>query len=46
MMKGFMADGMMEGIMGASMAAGPEMIAVDIALMGIMVGIKKIKDHH
>lgn len=46
MLKGFLADGMMEGIMGASMAAGPEMIAVDIALMGMFVGIKKLKDHH
>jgi hypothetical protein len=44
-MKSIMMDGGIEAIMG-SMAAGPEMIAVDIAIMGMVVGIKKLADHH
>jgi len=46
MMKGLMTESAVEGIMAGSMAAGPEAVAAEIALMGMIVGIKKLKNHH
>ena len=41
-----MMEGGIEALIGSSMVAGPEMIAVDVALMGMVLGIKKLAEHH
>lgn len=35
-----------DGILAGSALAGPEVIAGEIALMGMIIGIKKLKQHH
>jgi hypothetical protein len=45
-MKSMLMEGGIEAIIGSSMVAGPEMIAVDIALMGVVLGVKKLAEHH
>ncbi len=41
-----MMEGGIEAILGSTAVAGPEMIAVDIAMMGMILGIKKLSEHH
>lgn len=46
MWKAGMTSEGVDAILGGSMALGPEAVAAEIALMGMIVGIKKIKQHH
>jgi hypothetical protein len=41
-MKGLLAEGGLEAIIGGSAALGPEAIAAEIAVMGMILGIKKL----
>ena len=44
MMKGLMSEASVDAIIGAEMAAGqPELVAAEIALMSMVIGIKKLK---
>lgn len=45
-MKGLMTETAVDAVLGGSMIAGPEAVAAEIALMGMIVGIKKLKVHH
>lgn len=46
MWKSMMAESSIDAILGGSALAGPELVASEIALLGMIVGIKKLKDHH
>jgi hypothetical protein len=43
MMKGLMSEGAIDALMGGGAMLGPEAIAGEIALMGMIIGIKKLK---
>jgi hypothetical protein len=46
MFKAGMTEASIDAILGGSSLLGPEAVAAEIALMGMIVGIKKLKDHH
>jgi hypothetical protein len=35
-----------DALIGGTALAAPELIAAEVALMGMIVGIKKLKQHH
>jgi hypothetical protein len=41
-----MSEAGIDAILGGGALLGPEAIGAEIALMGMIVGIKKLKDHH
>ena len=46
MWKASMTSEGVDAILGGSMAFGPEAVAAEVALMGVIIGIKAIKKHH
>jgi hypothetical protein len=43
MFKGFMAESSIDALLGGGAMLGPEAIAAEVALLGMIVGIKKLK---
>jgi len=41
-----LSEGGIDALIGGSAAFGPEAVAAEVALMGFIVGIKKLKEHH
>jgi hypothetical protein len=46
MWKASFGEAGIDAILGGGALLGPEAIAGEIALMGMIIGIKKLKDHH
>jgi hypothetical protein len=41
-----MAESSIDAILGGSALAGPELVAAEVAMLGMIIGIKKLKEHH
>jgi hypothetical protein len=46
MWKTMMAESSIDAILGGSALAGPELVGAELAMMGMIIGIKKLKEHH
>ena len=46
MWKAGFSEAGIDAILGGGALLGPEAIAAEVAMMGMIIGIKKLKDHH